>query len=179
LALVKVSVAVPQIWTGDSKMVEVKAMRDAPILRELDAVIFELKGRRCCCQRVGEHKSLWLGFGEKMNRSKMRVRDPFFGEWQIGTYTAAWRIVRNDQILLGSRSPVDSSADLDAELQKIQFGPVELIEVTSRFCVRVHLEGCVYIDFIAVSNVDSDMFFILKPDRHDMEYRCTVGWNVA
>lgn len=159
-------------------MVEVKVVRGAPILSELDAVISELKGRRCCCQRVGEHRSLRLGFGDKVSRSKMRVRDPFFGEWQLGTFTAAWRIVRNDQILLGSMNPVDSSADLDAELQKIQFGPVEHIEMLSRFCVRVHLEGDICIDFIAASNDDSEMFFILKPDTHDMEYRCTAGWSV-
>lgn len=160
-------------------MVAVGEVEGVPIPGdELKAVIGELKGRACCCQRVGEHRSLRLGFGNKVTRSKMEVRDLFFGEWQLGTFTAAWRIVQKDRILLGSMNPVDSSADLDAELQKIQFGPVQHIETPSRFCVRVHLEGDIFIDFIAASNDECEIFFILKPDAHDMEYRCTIGWSV-
>jgi len=145
---------------------------------QLSAVIADLKGKLCCCQRVGEHRSLRLGFGERVTRSKMKVRDPFVGEWQIGTYAAAWRIVQNDRIILGSMNPADSCADLDADLEKIQFGPVLNIETSSRFCVRVSLEDGVFIDFMAASSEESEIFFILHPDGSDIEYRCATGWQI-
>lgn len=153
-------------------------MATMSVQNQLSAVIADLKGQLCCCQRVGEHRSLRLGFGERVTRSKMKVRDPFFGEWQIGTYGAAWRIVQNDRIILGSMNPVDSCADLDTELEKIKFGSVLNIETPSRFCVRVSLEGAMFIDFMAASNEESEIFFLLNPDGSDIEYRCTTGWEI-
>jgi hypothetical protein len=153
-------------------------MAEIKVPYQLEAVIADLKGKLCCCQRVGEHRSLRLGFGKKLNRSRMAVRDPFFGEWQIGTYTAAWRIIHDDKILLGSMNPVNSCAELDEELAKIQFGPVLDIDASSRFCVRVSLEGGMFIDFMAASNDESEVFFVLQADGHDIEYRSTIGWSM-
>ena len=135
-------------------------------------------GKRCCRKRVGHRRSLSLGFGEKILHSNPKAVDNFYGEWEIGTYTSAWRVVSKGQILCGSMNLVDSIEELDQEIQNIFLGSVVSIEVTSLFDIRVSFDDGVFIDFIFVST-DDEMFHIFGSDSLYIEYKCVDGWLVG
>jgi hypothetical protein len=136
-------------------------------------------GKTCCRQRVGRGKSLSIGFGERILQSKPKVADPFYGEWEIGTYSSAWRIVDNSKILCGSLDVVDSIEELDEKLQQVRLGAVVDIEAVSLLDIRVKLERGVFVDFICASSEDDEMFHIFGPDNLYIEYKNIGGWEVG
>ena len=47
--------------------------------------LFEkIKDKPCCRQRIGQHRGLLLGFGNKIYHGKQNRRDSYIGEWQLG-----------------------------------------------------------------------------------------------
>jgi hypothetical protein len=105
-------------------------------------------GKRCCRQRAGEYKSLSLGFGEKVPHLRKKSVDSFKGEWEIGTYSSAWRIVKSGAILCGSMNPVDSNEELEQQVEALQLGAVMSIEMLSKFDIRITLDDGTFIEFM-------------------------------
>jgi hypothetical protein len=122
-------------------------------------------GKRCCRQRAGEYRSLSLGFGEKIPHLRKKSVDSFKGEWEVCTYSSAWRIVRNGAILCGSMNPVDSNEELELQIEAIQLGAVMSIEMLSRFNIRIKLDDGTLVEFMCASNDDGNMFHIFGPDH--------------
>ena len=99
-----------------------------------------LYGKPCCRKNVGERKSLSLGFGRKIyNAPKMRG-PAFYGEWEIGTYSCAWRVIKDNIVICGSTDPVDSNVELDSMLNKIDFNCI--IQISQYNSIDVHVDCC-------------------------------------
>jgi len=120
-----------------------------------------------------------MGFGEKVAHSKPKTEDPFYGEWEVGSYSSAWRIVREGRVVCGSSDVVDSIKDLDERLQAITLGSVMLVETLSLLDIRVKLDNGVFIDFICASKEDDEMFHIFGPENLYVEYACPDGWRIG
>jgi hypothetical protein len=146
---------------------------------EIQVALLPLIGKYCCRQRIGRGRSLSLGFGGKLPHSKPKTSDPFYGEWELGTYSAAWRIIREGRVVCGSLDAVDSIDELDERLQAIKLGKVLTIEVFSQFDLRVILDEDVCIDFICAAEDDDEMFHIFGPESLYIEYTCSDGWKVG
>ncbi|MFZ6719409.1 hypothetical protein [Undibacterium sp. Ji49W] len=135
-------------------------------------------GKRCCRQRAGEYKSLSLGFGEKVPHVRKKSVDSFSGEWEIGTYSAAWRIVKNGAILCGSMNPVDSNEELEQQVDALQLGIVMSIEMLSKFDIRIALDDRTFVEFMCASNDDENVFHIFGPDHLFLGYSPAHGWRL-
>ena len=138
-----------------------------------------LIGKTCCRQRVGRMRSLSLGFGQKIPHGKSRLIDDFYGEWEIGTYTASWRVVREGVILCGSQDVVESLSDLDARLSKIKFGEIEAINVISKFDIRLYFCERIHVDCIGAASDDDELLHIFCPEKLCIEYSIFGGWKVG
>jgi hypothetical protein len=145
---------------------------------KLQARIDSLAGKPCRSKVVGEYKSLALGFGEEVSRPTARNPLAVRSEWEIGTYTAAWRIVHGNEVLCGSMDPVDGNDDLDLKVQGLQLGVAVKIEMTSRFDIRVVLSGESYVEFICASSDDDEIFHIFGPENFFAKYSLADGWTV-
>lgn len=138
-----------------------------------------LIGKVCCRQRVGRGRSLSIGFGEKRFHGKTYLSDDFYGEWEIGTYSASWRVVRDGAILCGSRDIVDSVKELDQCLNSIRFGRILAISVVEKLDIRIDMDDGMRIDFLGTCSEDDEMFHIFGPDDFFMEYSITKAWKVG
>jgi hypothetical protein len=143
------------------------------------AVLARIIGKRCCRQRAGEYRSLSLGFGEKVPHVRKKSVDSFKGEWELGTYSSAWRIVKNGAILCGSMNPVDSNEELEQQVEAIQLGAVMAIEMLSKFDIRITLDDGTLVEFMCASNYDENMFHIFGPDHIFLGYKSTDGWRLG
>ena len=141
--------------------------------------IADLIGKDCCRQRVGRMRSLSLGFGKKIPHGKARLVDDFYGEWEIGTYLAAWRVVHDGRILCGSQDIVDSVPELDERLSKIKFGRIKTISVFSKFDIRINFDGEKYLDFLGSGSDDDELFHIFCPESMHIEYSISGGWKIG
>lgn len=138
-----------------------------------------LIGRQCCRQRIGRGGGLSVGFGDRVPHSKPKTVDTFYGEWEIGTYSSAWRIVQHEQIVCGSLDAVNSIEKLDEFLQTLKLGSVVAVEAISKFDIRITLNEGAHIDFMCASNDDDEMFHIFGPESICVEYKCLGGWKVG
>jgi len=156
------------------------AVKMAKKLRDscLKNILIGLTGKACCRQRVGRRRSLSLGFGDKIPHGRARLIDDFYGEWEIGTYSAAWRIVSKEKLLCGSQDVVDTLEDLDRRLSEIQIGQIESIYSTSKFDVRVDLNNGIHIDFFEVDSEGDEVFHIFSPNEQYLTYSVQGGWKV-
>lgn len=151
-----------------------KNLRDS----RLQNLLIGLTGKACCRQRVGRGRSLSLGFGEKIPHGRTRLVDGFYGEWEIGTYSAAWRIISDEKLLCGSQDVVDNLEELDKRLGEITIGRIESVCLVSKFDVRVNLDKGMHIDFLGAGSEGDEIFHIFLPDGQCLAYSVQSGWGV-
>lgn len=139
-----------------------------------------LLGNRCCRRQVGNNRSLSLGFGKKIyhDEPQTRLRDEFYGEWEIGTYYRSWRVIKDNKIICGSNDSVDSIEELDAALNQIDFGIVESLVQTSSFDVRVNLDNGISVDFLSTIKDDDEIFHLFCPDNLCVIFSIHAGWRL-
>jgi hypothetical protein len=145
---------------------------------ELQVRLASLAGKCCSFKAVGEYKSLTIGFGDEVSRPTARNPLAVRSEWEIGTYTAAWRIVHGNEVLCGSMDPVDGNDELDLKVQGLQLGAALRIEMVSQFDIRVVLSEQSYVEFICVSSDDDEILHIFGPDNFFSKYSIADGWTV-
>lgn len=153
-----------------------------PILDNVvQSAIDGLIGKACCRQRLGRMRSLSIGFGVKIPHGKSRLVDDFYGEWEIGTYSAAWRVIKDGNILCGSQDVVDELSELEERFRQIQLGRIDAIHMVSKFDIRIDFDDGAHIDFLGASreDVDDEMFHIFCPSGLYVEYSIRGGWKVG
>lgn len=150
-----------------------------PLPPVIQSALAPLMGRPCCRQRVGRGRSLSLGFGKRIMHSKTKLIDPYYGEWEIGTYSSAWRIVCGGIVVFGSSETVDSMTELDAFLQKFKFGSILSIELVSPFDVCVRLEADTQINFLCASSDEDAILHVFGPESLYVEYSQLTSWKLG
>lgn len=138
-----------------------------------------LLGKPCCRKRIGRDRSLRIGFGLKVPHNKLGHLDDYYGEWEIGTYTASWRIYKGRNIFCGSKEPVDSNRELDEILQKVTFDSIVSIKDISPFDIQVKFNNEVCIDIMSSSSDDDEVFHVFGPLGKYIEYTVEQGWKVG
>ena len=149
------------------------------ITPEILLAVQPLLGKATCRQRVGQGRTLSLGFGEKIFHGNPKLADPFYGEWEIGTYNAAWRFIRAGKIVIGSQDVFDSVADFNMALQKLPMGSVAKIDQLTNTELRLSLSDGASVEFICASSDKDEMFHIFAPEKQCIEYRCVGGWKIG
>lgn len=149
---------------------------------DVQIAIAGLIGKSCCRQRVGRGRSLSLGFGDKVFHGKTRLIDPFYGEWEVGSYCAEWHIVQGETSLCSSHDFVDKPLmELDKKLSKILLGKIEALEFLDKLHIRIRLSAGIQIDFLAKYGEDDDdeFFHVFCPNGNFVACSLNEGWLVG
>lgn len=138
-------------------------------------------GKPCCRQRVSEPRGLRLGFGEKVYHKNQKLIDPYYGEWELGTYYCAWRVVEAGRVVCGSSDSVESASELNTALARIQFGTILNIEQLDGFDIRVSFDTKVTLDFLATTSDETDecIEIIHGPSHTAAEFTVGSGWLIG
>ena len=141
--------------------------------KKISELLKKLVGQPCCRQRVNPANinMLSLGFGNKIYHKKLNKVDNYYGEWELGTYNSAWRLVQNGQLLIGSSNKYNS---LDTILQRINLGNFVGIDVDG-VNISIILDNKVRLDFFPLMN-DSEAFHIFLPQHNYIEFSPETGW---
>lgn len=83
---------------------------------EVSELIGSFLGKPVCRQQVGKGRSLSIGFGRKILHTKPNNPDAYYGEWEVGTYIGAWKIIQDDKIVIGSQDFSGSLQELDKKI---------------------------------------------------------------
>jgi hypothetical protein len=146
---------------------------------EAQKALHGLLGKPCCRRRVGRSRSLALGFGERLVHSKTHLPDTFYGEWELGSYTASWRVLRGQRVVCGSNDAVASIEELNARIQGIDIGSVTALRMLSTLDVRVELDTGLSVDFLDATSDDDESFHVFGPEHLYVEFSQATGWKVG
>ncbi len=145
----------------------------------VEDAIRSMLNKRCCRQRVWRPRSLSLGFGEKVYHGNSNLVDAFYGEWEIGTFYCAWRVIYDQKILCGSSDAVDSLDELDAALKQIDFGCIQSLTQPTRFDVRAEFDTGIAVEFLASTSDDDECFHVFGPQSLHVEFSVLEGWKIG
>lgn len=145
----------------------------------IENLIKNLIGKNCCRKKAGRMNSLSLGFGDKLFHGKSNISDTYYGEWEIGTYIASWRIAQSGRILCGSQDDVESHDELDKKLRNIPIGKIFSISLLTQFDIRVELESDMCVDFLSVTSEEDEIFHVFCPEKKYVEYSVKDGWKAG
>lgn len=140
-----------------------------------------LFGLPCCRRRVGPtRRAVSLGFGAEQFHGNPTLVDSYYGEWEVGTYYAGWRIVQRGRVLCGSDDVVDSTDELNERLAALKIGRPIGIEMLSEFDVRLQLEDELQVDFLGTLGEDDEhVVHIFGPQDLYLEYVVASGWEIG
>lgn len=135
-------------------------------------------GQSCVRKRIGDYGMLSVDFGQKIYHNKPRHADPFYGEWQFGSYHCAWRIFRENRLVLGSKSLFETHTEFDVALQAIEFGKLQNFEQFNAVDFVLTLDNALQIEFLTCSNDDDDeTFHIFLPNNCILVYSLNKHWQ--
>jgi hypothetical protein len=147
------------------------------MVKKILEIINPMFGLKCCSARILSYKSLSLGFGGKVFYNNPRLIDTYHGEWEIGSYYSAWRILQDDKILLGKTDAFDYP-QMEAKLEKIKFGEIISINQLSKFDIRVEMTNNMFIEFFGTTSARDEIFHIFCPDKHCIELFSNGRWGI-
>lgn len=127
-----------------------------------------------------------MGFGKKIPTNNSKSRDGYYGEWEIGTYESAWRVIQSGKIICASHDASasltpETPADIDQMFREITFGRLLSIQKKNTWDFVINFECGISIHlFGASSNADDgDFFHIFCPEKKIIAYEAGVGWYVG
>ena len=147
------------------------------MVKKILEIINPMFGLKCCRARIISYKGFELGFGEKVFHDNPNLVDTYFGEWEIGSYWSAWRILQDDKILLG-KNDVEDIPQMNKKLKKIKFGEVISINQLSKFDIRVEMTNNMFIDFFGTFSFSDGIFHIFCADNHCIEFFSNGRWAI-
>lgn len=141
-------------------------------------VIGSLYGKRFCRVAVGKFKSLSLGFGEKIFHNNDRLKDKYYGEWEIGTYYCSWRITRGNKVILGSND-INDINELNIKINSIEFQEIVAINNPSALDVQVVFKDGMVIDFFNTISDNDETFHIFCPKSICIKFTTEGVWEMG
>lgn len=149
------------------------------MISELDPYLAALSGQPCCRKRIGRGKSLSLGFGKKVFHGNAKLVEEYYGEWELGSYYPAWRIIGGGKILCASQDAVDSLEELQVRLDELAIGSFVSLSQTAEFDTRIELEGGFRVDFLSTISDDDESFHIFGPSALFVRFGPIQGWSIG
>jgi hypothetical protein len=138
-------------------------------------------GKACCRQRVSEPRGLRLGFGEKIYHGNPKLIDAYYGDWELGTYYCAWRVIKGGRILCGSDDSVESANELNSAICQIDFGAIQSIEHLSSLDIRLGFDTGIMVDFLATTSDGTDecLGIVHNSSHRAAEFSVEDGWTIG
>ncbi len=157
-------------------MVEVNA---GDFVEFIKPIIERLSREPCRRKAVGRMRSLALEFGNNALQIGSDLSIPIPGEWRLGSYRGAWRIVQKGRVVCGSHDLVDNLQELNDKVAALQIGSVLGIELNSPHDVCVRLSDDTHIDFLGIFSDDDELFHLFGPENLFVSYSLERGWEVG
>ena len=133
----------------------------------------ELLGKKICRISYWRDKCLQIGLGEKSLRKARSKGVSFYGQWEIVTYNASWRIIRDGKILIASQSE-----DLvEKEIVSLPVFELEKIIELTKYDVSFIFSNNFEVDFFNCFTEDDELIDVLKDDRTWWEKDQNGIWN--
>ena len=147
---------------------------------KLQELIQPMLGKPCCRKRVWRPRSLSFGFGEKPYHGNSKLVDDFYGEWEVGTYSSAWRVLQNKRIVCASNDTVDSVDELDGALKAVDFGRISSVEQPADLDLRLEFDAGIAVEFLAATSDDDECFHIVfRPGNMAIKFTVGAGWEIG
>lgn len=141
-------------------------------------MVGRLVGKPCWRKQVGRHRSLSLGLGNRVHH-KTALTDGVYGEWELGTYYCAWRVVKEGKVICGNQDAVDSVDDLNLALARIDFSRFSCLRQLTDLDVRVEFDNGIAVDFLATTSDEDECFHIFCPDKLIIVFSVVGGWQIG
>ena len=127
----------------------------------LDNLRQELINQQICRIDFRRDKSLFIGLGNKYPTFRKAVS--FYGQWEIGTYNASWRIIKDGKILIAS----ESEKLMTEEKEIVSFPQFKLEEINepTLFDLSFVFSSNLKIDFFNCYTEDDEFVHVIKIDK--------------
>jgi len=125
----------------------------------------KLIGLPCSRIDIGSWKSLSVGLGDRYKNNNKNSRVEYYGEWELGTYNASWRFIKNKEIIFGSNNFIENN-NAALSLSTLNLRPLldeklMTIKVLSEFDIRFEFSGNMIIDILNCFNDDDEVLHFL------------------
>jgi hypothetical protein len=137
-----------------------------------DKLISDLKNLPCCRIDIRNDKTMFIGLGEKCIKKNRLSLVEYYGEWELGTYNASWRILENNKILIGSYDE-NNNQNINNIIDERFLDIVPL----SDFDVRVKFSNGLLVDFFNCSHEDDEALHVLHINGNYWELNCKGLWT--
>jgi hypothetical protein len=123
-----------------------------------------------------------MGFGKRIQHNNPKARDRYYGEWEVGTYESAWRVIRSGKIICASHDASDSNTpenppDIDRTFRRINFGRLLSIQKINKWDFELKFDFDLSINlFGASSDKDDEFFHIFFPENKCLVFESGEGW---
>jgi hypothetical protein len=153
--------------------------------KEIKTEIGKLLGQECCRVKIWSYESLSLGFGKKIVHNDPKLNDKYYGEWEIGTYSCAWRIRIQNIILLGSDEPAETNIRMDhinklnRMANKLDFGRIVSLDSKSHFDIEIKFKSGLTIECFTCAKYKDERFHVFCPNNKSIIFDWDGKWKIG
>jgi hypothetical protein len=147
-----------------------REMSIQPTAVEFSEIPFaDLQGLSVSKQSVGLARSISI---------RLSSLDPM-ESYEIGCFSAGWRVRSGTRIVLGSTELVDSVGSLDDALQKIYFGRFLHSKMIGERDLSLIFEDEFSLDFFRMNSEEIEVFHLICPQNICYELSTEHGWRMG
>jgi|LakMenE01Jun11ns_1017448.scaffolds.fasta_scaffold9770642_2 hypothetical protein len=129
-----------------------------------------------CRIQILHSGSISIGFGSMVHHGNAKLRDTYYGEWEIGSFHNAWRLVSGSRVLCTGDTDEYQAQISESELEKNLSKRIRRVYNLSTLDVRVDFGSGVCLDFLSVGDAEDESFHIFCPNEQWLAFTPNRGW---
>lgn len=127
---------------------------------------------------IGEHASLSIGLGRSGPApAKMGAKQRY--EWEMGTYSRGWRVLREGRIVCGALDLDANEFDISHLLSPHEIGCLVAVQSNGCMDVTLQFEHKMEIQFLTLMVEDDELFHAFGPQSIYVQFDALHGWQVG
>jgi hypothetical protein len=143
---------------------------DEAVSLEYSNFLSEIQSRIICRLQIFRNGDISFGLGKEIKHGNAKLRDNFYGEWEVGSFHHNWKVMR---------CGVEFSEVLMKEklIGNLILGEKLIsINVIKKTQVEVKISNEVTFEFGSSDDLEDESFHVFCPDKTVWVYTPIIGW---
>jgi len=143
----------------------------------MKALFFGMFRKNICRLQIFKNGNISIGVGEKLAHCNVRLRDEYYGEWEIGSYHSNWIFFDQDRPLYSGGDAKSVLMSVEKNIGLIILGRQILdIQTIDNFKVKVIASSGSSFVFNSSDDMDDESFHIFSPNGFSLGFNSSKGW---
>lgn len=145
---------------------------------EISKLAEKIGEKRICRVQIFHNGDISIGVGDKIKHGNAKLRDDYYGEWEIGTFHRNWVMLdQGAEVCSGSISVYDPTVTEKRIADKLLGERIINIDRIDEIRILVECSNEIAFEFSSSNDIEDESFHVFCPDGMVWDFVPFTGWG--